>query len=190
MCLINVPNLKEINLAEGWLKIIVLNQCKEEKMWRKPGNFQKHISRKLLIQFTSNLVYEIVYMEGIKYVNLIEISPVVTKIWSVENGDLRIPVNNTLVCRTSFLALTHDCVSWCIQYSKPWLHSDIRSSCHWSLHTFTFRYNSTLLGHAIFKPSTMHRPQAGAHLVSFNCFCLWMSVCLCMCVSAPEAMNN
>ena len=41
------------------------------------------------------------YMEGIKYVNMIEIGPVVI---GVENSDLAVPVNNTLVCRTSFLA--------------------------------------------------------------------------------------
>ena len=38
----------------------------------------------------------------------------------------------------------------CIQYAKPWLHSDIRSCCHRSLHAFTFRYDSTSLGHTIF----------------------------------------
>ena len=44
------------------------------------------------------------YMESIKYVNLIEIGPVVIEIQGVENGDLAVPINNTLVCRTSFLA--------------------------------------------------------------------------------------
>ena len=38
------------------------------------------------------------YIEGIKYVNLIEIGPVVTEIQGVENGDLAVLVNNTLVC--------------------------------------------------------------------------------------------
>ena len=43
-------------------------------------------------------------MEGIrKCVNLIEISPAVIEIQGVENGDLVVPVNNTLVCCTSFL---------------------------------------------------------------------------------------
>ena len=44
-------------------------------------------------------------MEGIKYINFIEINPVVIEIWGVENenGDLAVPINNTLVCRTSFL---------------------------------------------------------------------------------------
>ena len=41
-------------------------------------------------------------MEGTKYINLIEIGPVVIEIWGVENGDLVVPVNNTLVCGTSF----------------------------------------------------------------------------------------
>ena len=50
-------------------------------------------------------------MEGIKYVNLIEISPVVTEIRGVENGKLAVPVNNTLVHHTAFLAAdTRPCV--------------------------------------------------------------------------------
>ena len=48
---------------------------------------------------------------------MIEISPVVIEIWGIENGDLAVPVNNTLVCRTSFLAAdTQPCV-----LMPPWL---------------------------------------------------------------------
>ena len=47
------------------------------KMWRKWDNFQEHISCKLLSRFPSNLVW---YMEGIKYVNLLKIDPVVIEI--------------------------------------------------------------------------------------------------------------
>ena len=36
-------------------------------------------------------------IESIKYVNVIEIGPVVIKVWGVENGDLMVPVNNTYV---------------------------------------------------------------------------------------------
>ena len=43
-------------------------------------------------------------MEGIKYVNFIEISPVVVEIWGINNGELAVPVNNTLVRHTAFLA--------------------------------------------------------------------------------------
>ena len=43
-------------------------------------------------------------MMGIWYVNWIEIGPVVIEILGVENGDLEVPVNNTLVCHTPFLA--------------------------------------------------------------------------------------
>ena len=43
-------------------------------------------------------------MEGIKYQNLIEISPVVIEIQRVENGKLAVPVNNTFVHHTAFLA--------------------------------------------------------------------------------------
>ena len=43
-------------------------------------------------------------MEGIKYVNLIEIGPVVIEIQGVENGELVVPVSNTLVRHMAFLA--------------------------------------------------------------------------------------
>ena len=43
-------------------------------------------------------------MEGIKYVNLIEIGPVVIVIQGAENGELVVPVNSTLVRHTAFLA--------------------------------------------------------------------------------------
>ena len=43
-------------------------------------------------------------MEGIKYVNFIEISPVVIEIRGVENSELAVPVNNTLVHHMAFLA--------------------------------------------------------------------------------------
>ena len=50
-------------------------------------------------------------MEGIKYVNLIEISPVVIEIRGAENGELVVPVNNTLVSHMAFLAAdTRPCV--------------------------------------------------------------------------------
>ena len=54
-------------------------------------------------------------MEGIKYV---EIGPAVIEIWGVENGDLAVSVNNTLVCYTSFLAAdTWPCVLMSITLS-------------------------------------------------------------------------
>ena len=43
-------------------------------------------------------------MEGIKCVNFIEINPVVIETWVVENGELAVPVNNTLVFHKAFLA--------------------------------------------------------------------------------------
>ena len=48
--------------------------------------------------------YVVVYMEGIKFVNLIEIGPVITEIRGVDNGKLAVPVNNTLVRHMAFLA--------------------------------------------------------------------------------------
>ena len=78
---------------------------------KKKGNFQEHISHELLGQFLSNLVCRVAYMEGIKYVNLIEICPVVIEIQGAENGELAVPVNNTLVSYTAFLAAdTRPCV--------------------------------------------------------------------------------
>ena len=50
-------------------------------------------------------------MEGIKYVNLIEIGPVIIEIRGVEYGELAVPVNITLVCHAAFLtADTQLCV--------------------------------------------------------------------------------
>ena len=51
-----------------------------------------------------NLVCRVAYMKGIKYVNLIEIGLVVIEIQGVENSELAVPVNNTLVRHTAFLA--------------------------------------------------------------------------------------
>ena len=56
------------------------------------------------------------YIEGIKYVNLIEIGPVVIDIYGVENGELAVPVNNTLMHHTAFLAVdTQLCVLICME---------------------------------------------------------------------------
>ena len=52
----------------------------------------------------SNLVCRVAYMEGIKYVNLIEIGSVVMEIRGAENGELAVPVNNIIVHHTAFLA--------------------------------------------------------------------------------------
>ena len=61
-----------------WLKGIVLNWCEEEEKCEE--NLAIFISIrtscKLLSRLSSNLVFKVVYMEGIKYVNLIEIGPV------------------------------------------------------------------------------------------------------------------
>ena len=68
---------------------------------------------------SSNLVCRVVYMEGIKYVNMMEIGPVVIEIQGVENSKLVVPVNNILVRHTAFLAadtrlcvwIIHKCIS-------------------------------------------------------------------------------
>ena len=50
-------------------------------------------------------------MDGIKYVNLIEIGTVVIEIQGAENGEVAVPVNNALVRHTAFLAAdTRPCI--------------------------------------------------------------------------------
>ena len=85
---------------------------RRRKRWRKWGNFQENISRKLLGRFLSNLVCTVAYMEGIKCVNLIEISPVVIEIQRVENGELVVSVNNVtcvMYWPSLVLWLSHAC---------------------------------------------------------------------------------
>ena len=54
-------------------------------------------------------------MEGIKYTNLIEISPVVIEKPGAKYGELAVPVNNILVHHTAFLATdTRPCVLICM----------------------------------------------------------------------------
>ena len=46
MCLIAVPNLKEVNPGEGcffWLKVIVLSWCEEEKQDIKILNLKREV---------------------------------------------------------------------------------------------------------------------------------------------------
>ena len=60
-----------------------------------------------MCQFSSNLESEVVYMVGIKYVNLVQIGLVFIEIQGnegIDNGNLVIPVNHTLACSTTFLA--------------------------------------------------------------------------------------
>ena len=61
-------------------------------------------------------------MQGIRYVNLIEIGSVVIEIRGVENSELVVPVNDTLVCHTAFLAAdTRPCVLivWQTSHEPP-----------------------------------------------------------------------
>ena len=99
-----MPNLKEINLQEGcfcWVKATFVKQCKEEKGEENGAVFRNTYLVNYLADF---LQMWFMYMEGIKYVNLIEIGPVVTEIQVAENGELAVPVNNTLMHHTAFLA--------------------------------------------------------------------------------------
>ena len=62
-------------------------------------------------------------MEGIKYVNLIEIGQVVIEIQGAENGELAVLVNNTLVRHTAFLATdTRPCVLMFKRANTHYMH--------------------------------------------------------------------
>ena len=104
-----MPNLKEINPQEGclfgWLKVTCIKQCKKEEKGEEKGTiFRNTYLAHYWVNFFQKLVCRVAYMEGIKYVNLIEIGTVVIEIQEVENGKLAVPVNNTLVRHTAFLA--------------------------------------------------------------------------------------
>ena len=83
----------------GWLKVTCVKQYKDKEKCEENGAIfmNTYISHKLQSQFLSNLVCRVAYMEGIKYVNLIEITPAVIEIRGVKNGKLTVSVNNTLV---------------------------------------------------------------------------------------------
>ena len=85
---------------------LLFKWCKEEEKCEENWAIFRnaYLTNYVLIWFSSNLVCTVMYMESIKYINLIEIDLVVIEIWGVENSDLLIPINNTLVCRKFFLA--------------------------------------------------------------------------------------
>ena len=97
-------------------------------------------------------------MEGIKYVNMIEISSVVTEIWRVENGELAVPVNNTLVCYMAFLAAdTQPCISiHCMLTVYKSLILVILATC-----------TAVFLGHATFIQSR-YIPMSLFHLIQLQ----------------------
>ena len=69
----------------------------------------------MLKQFPSILICEVAYMYGRKYINLVEIGFVVLDIWKAKFGNFKVPVNNTLVCRTSsFVFLVADTLVYCV----------------------------------------------------------------------------
>lgn len=87
----------------------MLNQCREEdENLKKIGPFQNQISHKLATRliFFKFGVHKVVYMEGIKYINLVQISP---EIRGVENGNLVVFVHDTCVQHVfPGHSLTHD----------------------------------------------------------------------------------
>ena len=56
-----------------------------------------------------------------------------------------------------------------VQYAKPWPHSNIRY-CHLSVHAFTSRYDSTLLGHVFFTPKMLkvHEDASNVHMEKYQ----------------------
>ena len=74
-------------------------------------------------------------MEGIKYVNLMEIGLVVIEIQGAENGKLVVPVNNTLVRHTAFLAAdTRLCVLIIIVHSTSYMKHPVLTDYKGRIH--------------------------------------------------------
>ena len=89
------------------LKVKLLSRCNEEANMKKIDQFSEiHIPKTTeSISFKFLLVCKVIYMEEIKYVNLIEIGPVVIEIRGIENGYLVVPVNTVAhLCGMTFLA--------------------------------------------------------------------------------------
>ena len=89
-------------------------------------------------------------MEGIKYVNLIEIGPVVIEICEVENGELVVPVNNTLLRHIAFLAAdTRQCILILLVFLRQSYRITLRAlqSCHFinNNHINNYKYESIVL---------------------------------------------
>ena len=84
----------------GQLNIIFKNSAKKKNV-NKIMQFIRNIriSCELLSQFSSNLVCKVMYMEGIKHVNLIEINPVIIEIQGVE------------MATQQFLQISHLCAA-------------------------------------------------------------------------------
>ena len=68
------------------MSIYGLENLVQRKIRIKFGNFQVPISQKLLRQFLSNLVCKVVHIIQVKYINLIEIDPIVLNLQWAEMG--------------------------------------------------------------------------------------------------------
>ena len=98
-------------LTIPWEGCLWLAECysyktvKRKKIWRKWGNFRNTYLMNYWADFLQIwYICRITHMEDVKYENLIEISSVVIEIRGIENGNLVVTVNNTLVHCTAFLA--------------------------------------------------------------------------------------
>ena len=98
------------NSVFSWFKVTFVKWCEEEEKGEENGVIFRNI---YLANYSAN-IFQIWYRRSRiwrAYINLIEIGPVVIEIRGVENGDLVVPVNNTLVCHMAFLAAnTRPCV--------------------------------------------------------------------------------
>ena len=77
-----MPNLKVSDPQQfGWLKLTFVKHCEEEEEEEeKEEKCEENGAIFRNTYLSSNLVCRVAYMEGIKYVNLIEINPVVIEI--------------------------------------------------------------------------------------------------------------
>ena len=75
-------NFVKIDAGEGCLRarLFCMVWCEEEEEGINSGDFQVPISQKLLGRFLSNLICKVMYMVRLKYINLIEIDPIVLEL--------------------------------------------------------------------------------------------------------------
>ena len=136
MFLISVPNLKEIHLREDYCFKLVWRR-RRRKMWRKLAILKNAYLTNYLSEFLQ-IWYVMSCIWRCKFDRNWSSSYRDMKCW---NGDLVVPVNNTLVCCTSFLAAdTRPCVLiLCSCLNNIEMTSDIlvNKTAHWKFFSYT-----------------------------------------------------
>ena len=98
-------------------------------------------------------------MDAIQYVNLIEICPLGIEIWGVKNGELAVPVNNTLMRHMAFLVADTQLCVLILQLAPPFTNPLICCDSY-RLQLFSDNlYNGHLLKSQIKSPVHIKTPE-------------------------------